>query len=278
MEKSMLKLGDLLKFEDLQKVKVRFNQFNGVADPMDEYKRNPDTVNNQWLFWRTELRLFKVGETAIGFLKLSADIWLLTTVKTVTEDYNIKNGINYNGVEIEKFNPFYGRVLIKYHKKFQSQCRYVADIFDDFEVLQILPSVFEGDDFPGYDNIRLSYRQLETIVNRHKRDWVAALENQKAVYLIRDSNNGKLYVGSATGDNGMLLQRWKNYIKNGHGGNKELVEIVQTNGFDYVKANFQYSILENYNAKVANEFILKRETWWKETLGTRNPLFGYNCN
>ena len=278
MEKSIIKLSDLLKFEDLQKVKVRFNQFNGIADPMDEYTRNPDIVNNRWLFWRTEQRLFKVGETAICLLKLSADIWLLTTVKIVTEDYNIKNGINYNGVEIEKFNPFYGRILIKYHKQFQSQCRYVADIFDDFEVLQILPSVFEGDDFPGYDNVRLSFRQLETIVNRHKRDWVAALENQKAVYLIRDCNNCKLYVGSATGDNGMLLQRWKNYIKNGHGGNKELFEIVLSNGFDYVKANFQYSILENYNAKVANEFVLKRETWWKETLGTRNPMSGYNCN
>lgn len=189
-----------------------------------------------------------------------------------------KNGINYNGVEIEKFNPFYGRVLIKYHKQFQSQCRYVADIFVDFEVLQILPSVFEGDDFPGYDNVRLSFRQLETIVNRHKRDWVAALENQKAIYLIRDSNNCKLYDGSVTGDNGMLLQRWKNYTKNGHGSNKELFEIVLSNGFDYIKENFQYSILENYNAKVANEFILKRETWWKETLGTRNPMSGYKCN
>jgi hypothetical protein len=39
---------------------------------------------------------------------------------------------------------------------------------------------------------------------------------------------------------GMLLQRWTNYIDNGHGGNVVLKHIVDTKGFDYIKANFQY--------------------------------------
>ena len=85
------------------------------------------------------------------------------------------------------------------------------------------------------------------------------------MYLITD-----VQCESMIGDTLENYMTWKNYIKNGHGGNKELFEIVLSNGFDYVIENFQYSILENYNAKVANEFILKRETGWKETLGTRN--------
>ena len=93
--------------------------------------------------------------------------------------------------------------------------------------------------------MRLSYTQLSTILNRRKQDWVSALENQKAVYLITDTNNGKQYVGSATSDKGMLLQRWSNYVVNGHGGNKELIALVNGNGFDYIKQYFQYSILEN---------------------------------
>ena len=122
----------------------------------------------------------------------------------------------------------------------------------------------------------MSYNQLEIVLNRGKRDWIAALENQKAVYLITDKSNGKLYVGSATSNDGMLLQRWRSYIANGHGGNKELVELVKNNGFDHIKQNFQYSILENYNAKVDDHVILERESWWKETLQTR--AFGYNSN
>ena len=88
-----------------------------------------------------------------------------------------------------------------------------------------------------------------------------------------------MYVGSATGDNGMLLQRWSTYINNGHGGNEELIAITQDPnlGFSHVKENFSYAILENYNARVDKDFILKRENWWKTTLKTRNP-FGYNKN
>ncbi len=94
--------------------------------------------------------------------------------------------------------------------------------------------------------------------------------------LSSDVSNGKLYVGSAESDNGMLLQRWANYIDSGHGGNKELIELVNKEGIDYIKRNFQYSILENYNAKVDDSVILERESWWKETLQSRK--FGYNAN
>jgi hypothetical protein len=142
--------------------------------------------------------------------------------------------------------------------------------------LQLLPTVFDGDEFPGYDNVRLSYMQLSSILKRQKQSWIAALENQKAVYLITDTYNGKLYVGSATSNQGMLLQRWSDYASNGHGGNKELLALVKEKGIDYVKQHLQYSILENYNAKTNDQVVLKREAWWKETLQSRR--FGYNSN
>ena len=59
-------------------------------------------------------------------------------------------------------------------------------------------------------------------------------------------------------------------------GNKELMELVEREGFEYVKENFQYSILENYNAKVDDHVILERESWWKDTLQSRR--WGYNSN
>ncbi len=152
----------------------------------------------------------------------------------------------------------------------------LKSIQNDLEVLQILPSVFDGVSFPGYDKVRLSYEQLSVIIERKKHDWIAALGNQKAVYLITDKSKGTHYVGSAYGDNGMLLQRWTDYIKNGHGGNTLLHDLVNKESFEYVKKNFQYSILENYNARVDKKIILSRESWWKETLGSR--AFGLNVN
>ena len=270
-------LEDLIQLNKYSsRVKVRFNQYNGHDDPMEVYKANPNEVNSQWLFWRTNVRNFCVGDIAICLLKIANDKWLLTTVKRVTKEFYVKNGINYDGKELEEYKQYYGRTIVTYHKDHQAQCCNYERIQSKFVVNQILPDVFDGADFPGYDNVRLPYWQLHNIVTTHKKSWVAALENQKAVYLITDINNGKLYVGSATSDNGMLLARWNTYVNNGHGGNLCLQEIIEKEGFEYIQKYFQYSILENYNAKVDDKVVLNRESWWKETLGSR--IFGYNKN
>ena len=271
-------LKDLLRFSDdeLANVKIKFNQHNGYDDPMDLYRSNPEIINTQWLFWNEKRRYFYEGQIAVCFLKLSYDMWLLTTIKRVTKDFGISGGVSFEGEEIETYKPFFGRVIVQYHKTSMAQGRYFSELQDELVVNQILPDVYDGEDFPGYDKVRLSYAQLEVIIRCGKKDWIAALSNQKAVYLITDKNTGKLYVGSATSDSGMLLQRWSNYVANGHGGNKELIELVEREGFDYVKKHFQYAILENYNAKVEDRIILIRESWWKETLQTR--VWGYNSN
>lgn len=277
MQKPLM-LNDLLQLKqvDLDRAKVRFNQYNGEIAPMEVYLRNPNEVNNTWLFWRAKRRYFNVGEIAICLFQLSWNTWLLSTIKEVTRELGINDGVNYEGAELENYHPYFGRVIIKYRKTHQTQVVFAKTVIDDLEVEQILPSIFDGIDFPGYDRVRLSYEQLSTIVHRHKQDWVAALESQKAVYLITDKYSGKHYVGSAYGENGMLLQRWTNYVADGHGGNKILKSVVEDFGLDYVKQNFQYAILENYNARVDKHIILERESWWKETLGSR--AFGLNAN
>lgn len=276
MEKLLLK--DLLCFteEEIGNVKIKFNQHNGYNDPLDLYMIDPENVNTGWLFWKENSGYFSEGQIAICFVKLSYDMWLLTTIKKVTKDLQIKGGISYEGEEIDKYKPLFGRVIVQYHKTAMAQGRYFSGLQNELIVNQILPSTYDGADFPGYDSVQLSYHQLETIIKRGKKDWMAALSNQKAVYLITDKHTGKLYVGSATSNSGMLLQRWSDYVENGHGGNKELYNLVNEKGFNYVKEYFQYSILENYNAKTDDHIILERESWWKETLQSR--IFGYNSN
>ncbi len=267
-------LNDLLHFpkEEFNNIKIRFNQHNGYSNPMELYQQNPEEINTRWLFWREQQRYFNIGQIAICFLKLTSDTWLLTTIKKVTKELNVHKGINYEGVVLEEYKKYYGRVIVHFHKHFQTQGVFFEKVYEDLVVNQILPTTFDGFDFPGYDNVRLTFSQLEAIIALNKKDWVAALQNQKAVYLITDTHTGKLYVGAATSDCGMLLQRWQNYVANGHGGNKELQKL----DFDYIKKYFQYSILENYNAKVDDKVILARESWWKETLQSRT--FGYNDN
>jgi len=273
-----LLLNELLHLsqEDLDRAKVKFNLHGGGISHMEAYLRDSENVNTTALFWRNKKRYFAVGEIAICLFQLSKDTWILSTIKEVTRELGVLDGVNYDGAELKRYQSYYGRVVIRYPKSHQTGVLWANNVIGELEVAQILPSIFDGIDFPGYDRIRLSYEQLATIVLKRPKDWIAALENQKAVYLITDMLSGKQYVGSAYGENGMLLQRWTNYISNGHGGNKLLKAVVGELGLDYVKQNFQYAILENYNARVDKGLILERESWWKETLGSR--AHGLNAN
>ena len=271
-------LNDLLHFDaaEVPNVRVKFNISNGYDDPLDLYKTNPDEVNVTWFLWHDDRRYFIVGQTAICLLKLRGDQWLLTTIKKITRLLDVTDGVGYDADEVKEYEQYFGRLVVEYHNPCRTMGRKYENVMDELEVVQILNEQYTGNEFPGYENVRLSYPLLKNIVDRQLPGWVDALRNQKAVYLITDTKTGKMYVGSATSQTGMLLQRWSSYAADGHGGNIELRELVKQQGLDYVKENFQYSILENYNARMDDGYILKRESWWKETLCTRTH--GYNKN
>ena len=271
-------LNDLLHFDaaEVPNVRVKFNICDGSDDPLDLYKTNPDEVNVTWFLWHDDRRYFNVGQTAICLLKLRGDQWLLTTIKKITRLLDVTDGVGYDAVEVKEYEQYFGRLVVEYHNPCRTMGRKYENVMDELEVVQILNEQYTGNEFPGYENVRLSYPLLKNIVDRQLPGWVDALRNQKAVYLITDTKTGKMYVGSATSQTGMLLQRWSSYAADGHGGNVELRELVKQQGFDYVKENFQYSILETYNARMDDGYILKRESWWKETLCTRTH--GYNKN
>ena len=271
-------LNDLLRFDtaEVPNVRVKFNIYNGYDDPLDLYKTNPDEVNVTWFLWHDDRRYFNVGQTAICLLKLRGDQWLLTTIKKITRLLDVTDGVGYDADEVKEYEQYFGRLVVEYHNPCRTMGRKYENVMDELEVVQILNEQYTGNEFPGYENVRLSYPLLKNIVDRQLPGWVDALKNQKAVYLITDTKTGKMYVGSATSQTGMLLQRWSSYAADGHGGNIELRELVKQQGLDYVKENFQYSILENYNARMDDGYILKRESWWKETLCTRTH--GYNKN
>lgn len=278
-----LKLNDLLRFtsEELKNTKIRFCQWNGEDNPIDLYKKNPNELLN-WHYWNSQS--YKEGQLTIGIVKLDGDDWLLFTVGKILKNLKLDyRGVGYEyetlGYVEEKgidYSDFYGRVIISYHKKMMSQFPNANTVIDEFIVKEILPSQFTGFDFPGYEKVSLSYNDLETIINGNYPSYKNALEHQQAVYVLTDRNNGKLYVGSATSMDKMLLARWKGYITTFHNGNKDLKELLEKEGPEYFKKYFQYSILENFNSNVDYHYVLERESYWKKVLDTRNH--GYNKN
>ena len=68
---------------------------------------------------------------------------------------------------------------------------------------------------------------------------------------------------------------WVN-IYNLTGGNKEFEEIINKYGEEYIKKNFKYSILEIFDTKTKQEYILERENYCKNVFETKK--FGMNWN
>src|SRR5690606_39635541 len=119
--------------------------------------------------------------------------------------------------------------------------RKAESVIEDCEIVQILPDIFDNDIFPGYDKVNISWRELSRVLE--KDTWKTALRNQKGVYLITDISNGKMYVGSAYGDE-MILNRWKAYVETRHGHNKELKPLDKM----HIEENFRYSVLDIFKS------------------------------
>ena len=129
-------------------------------------------------------------------------------------------------------------------------------------------------EFPGYSWVMLTKQRLDVVVEQQVASWKAALANVAGVYVIADRASGKLYVGSATGDEG-IWSRWCAYSQTGHGGNRELRRLLRDKGIAYAE-NFQFGVLEIADTHASDDDVLQRESRWKELLLTRDH--GYNAN
>lgn len=266
-------LDEIFRFEDLKNVIIRFNlSFRNNWNPIEIFKNEELGILLEGQYWNyRRRRAYQQGQITVGFIRISPrdNLWLLFHVGKVTKDLHNFDGIGYEYENLAEYQKYCGRLIIRYKNQAQTMIRRAESVIHDCEVAQILPDRFDNDVFPGYDNVNVSWQELARVVK--KESWRTALQNQKGVYLIVDQSNGKMYVGSAYGED-MLLGRWLSYIKNGHGGNVEIKSLE----FDHIKENFRYSILDIFKATVDDNVVLSRESWWKSVLQTRNH--GYNRN
>jgi len=142
------------------------------------------------------------------------------------------------------------------------------------EVIEILPTGYVKE-FTDYLDFTLTYNQLKKLSTypEANRRWIDKLSSINGIYLILDKKTGNQYIGSAYGANG-VWGRWQNYISNGHGGNKLLIELLENNN-NYI-SNFQWTLLETLPANLTKEKVISYETKYKEKLGTK--AFGLNLN
>lgn len=270
-------LNDILNFVNPMDYKIHLATWNGNVQPLEVFVRDKAEWEN-WNSWRGEKDDFnrKYIFSLMDYYHETNE-WLFGGVYEVVNRFNITTrGRGYKVLLTDQFSPYIGRLKLNWKRTGRAKSRKLENYLEKFCVSEILREEYTGAIFCGYEHINHDFHVLENIFLRAKPDWKAALYSVKGVYLIMDKSNGKKYVGSAYGTEG-IWSRWLCYIGNGHGHNDELTKLISENGKDYARQNFRFSLLEYRSMKTDDTEIIARESYWKEALLSRGE-FGYNKN
>ena len=181
----------------------------------------------------------------------------------------IGHGFKYEMSDVPGYDDLKERVIIRW----ENAISWHQWIKNEMEILEICPGLHYKR-FTDYFDLLLDFNELKEIVLNQYNDWKKVLSVIKGIYLISDTKSGKLYVGSAYGEDG-IWGRWSEYVNSGgHGGNKALKNLVD-NDENYAK-NFQFSILMLLPKSITPDEAIKKEQLFKRKLGTNS--FGLNNN
>ncbi len=261
----MLKIFEVLniKYPEIcpKKTKIHLAIYNGTDDPLDVYISGEF---KKWQEWQTG-RNFK-RDYIVSLVRLSEkDKWLFVgAYRSNGCNFIEDRHYDYKTEVISELEDLSGRLVVRFSRTGMQSYLYAENCHDRMIIDELYSKKMSVADFPGYKNTLVSKRILDIIINKNCKSWRSALSNVAGIYLITDTKTGKLYVGSATGSEG-IWQRWSQYSKDGHGGNKELKKIVTSKGLDYAD-NFQYSILEIGDTYASQEDLIDRENYWKQVL------------
>lgn len=270
----MIKLMDLIRLAGLEMRKFKIHCATGTnPTPLEafydgEFKKWQEYQNNRNFQCDHILSLIHIG----GSEWLFAGVYKVNGVQPKSNDK--KSWFEYSTSEIPGLEHLTGKAIVVFNKQFRASYLKGDRYADSLLVKEIKPERQSIGDFPGYNKVCLPFRGLKTVVRQQLQSWKTALSNIAGIYLISDTMTGKQYVGSACGDVG-IWERWCAYADTGHGGNKELRDLLSDKGNDYA-LNFQFTILEVVDLNASLEYIASRECHWKDALLTRQ--YGYNKN
>lgn len=285
MEKGKIEVEVLFPSFHWSDAKIHVAQKAGDTRPIDVFTRSFDEWQNKWNgefhsnhCWNRKY-IFSMIE-----LPTQPDCWLFGGIFEVLSHEPAKknNGNDWVYYKVGLSNEgktLIGRLKIRWVKDARAKGRKPETMLSSMTVAEILPEMYAGEDFPGYTNINHSYAILEKLWLDSKPDWVSALSNCHGVYLITDIETGMRYVGSAYGEEG-IWSRWGNYFKTGgHAHNKLLKNLLRAKagGADYARKYFRISLLEQASSRDSEQYIIQRESYWKEVLLTRGR-YGLNEN
>lgn len=270
-----MKLFDILGLQDprvtLKDSKVHLATYNGADNPLRVYFEGKF---DEWQSWQNRRNFTK--RFVVSLIQLpERDRWLYVGTYAVEGDKLVpqKKAYWYTLDPISACAELGGRLVVNFTRPGRNSYLHADPYGEQMQLHELRPERMHLEEFPGFKKVDLEWPDLEILVRQNATSWRTALSNVAGVYLISDPVDGKLYVGSATGEGG-IWARWSQYV-DGHGKNIELLKLIGAQGKSRARA-FRFSILEIADVHASRDEIVERESHWKHVLLTRSH--GYNKN
>lgn len=264
--------------------KVHLASWNGSEEPLDVYRRGLPEFE-EWQSYQSQRNFERDYVVALIQLPGSARQWLFAGAYQSQGCHEAKHGKGmwwkYDLRRLTAYDSVLGRLVVDYRRRGRAPYRLgnskdpVTELTFDSElaVHELRARPLGLPPFAGFKQVLLDFPTLKQVVDQVEPSWKTALSAVSGVYLITDTTEGKLYVGSAGGAGG-IWARWCQYM-DGHGGNLELRKLVGERGVEHAH-NFRFSILETADTSAGPGELLERESHWKVVLQSRS--FGHNAN
>jgi hypothetical protein len=203
----MIKLVDFLKSKNIllssKDVKIHCATGSSENPPINAFYNNKF---KEWQEYQTK-KNFQVP-FVISIIHLHSDQWLFAGVYKINGDPVLRDDegrsyYQYDTTLIDGQDDFLGRIIVSFDKKFRASYLRDERYINQLEITQILESRMTIEEFPGFNKVCINFSKLKTIIDKCEVSWKGALSNVKGIYLITDIQNGRHYIGSAIGENGI---------------------------------------------------------------------------
>lgn len=251
--------------------KIHLAGWNGVENPLDVYLAGNFDEWQSWQMKRNFERTFVVSLIAMA----RPDRWLFAGVYDSIGCEGRADGWRYRLERRIPGSELGGRLIVAFRRPGRQSYLYGEKWSHALVVDELRPEPLRIKEFPGYSSALLTKQHLDIVVAQGIESWKAGLSAVAGVYVIADRHTGKLYVGSATAGEG-IWSRWCAYSHTGHGGNRELIQLLEQEGAEYAQ-HFQFGVLEIADTHASPEDVRERESYWKDLLQSKVP-HGYNAN
>ncbi len=169
-------LKELFHIENLHDYKVHFAKWNQKNQPLDVFTKD----RREWQRWqeyrptRNEFNRPMIFSLASFYHEPSA--WLFGGIYKVLSRYDDRYRVKLTAIG----GGFIGRLNLRSPYNSRAVRVNMESQYDDFEVSEILPELYTGHPFPGYEDIDMSFEEIETLVRNRRPDWKLPLRVSKA--------------------------------------------------------------------------------------------------